>query len=146
MEAPWTTAPAQLMKEGQIIGQDTLKYTPPKAEATVRVTQAVSVKAEQKEVEVARRREAARMYGYVFDQVTILGTLRATNYKEEAIDLEVSKTLSGDVVGATPPAMDVALARGLGRMNPVHVLKWELHLEPGELAEMTYTYEVLIRR
>ncbi|MCJ7751014.1 MAG: hypothetical protein MUQ65_07945, partial [Armatimonadetes bacterium] len=37
---PWTTAPAQLMKDGHIIGQDTLHYTAPKAETVVKITHA----------------------------------------------------------------------------------------------------------
>jgi hypothetical protein len=145
-QAPWTTAPAQLMKEGQIIGQDTLRYTPPKGEATVRITQAVSVRAEQFEQESKREREALRMYGSYFDRVTIEGTLRIRNYKSEAVSLEVEKTLSGEIKEMSLEAEDVALARGLRRMNPTHHLTWELELGAGEGEEITYVYEALIRR
>jgi hypothetical protein len=143
---PWTTAPAQLAKDGQIIGQDTLNYTPAKGEATVKITQAVSVKAEQTELEVKREREALRMYGHLFDRVTIEGKLSVANYAGKTISLEIAKTLSGDVKSATPKAEDVSLARGLARMNPTHLLTWKLDLEPGAQQEIGYTYEVLIRR
>jgi hypothetical protein len=146
MAVPWTTAPAQLVKDGQIIGQDTLNYTPPKGEATVKITQAISVKAEQTEVEVKREREALRMYGHVFDRVTIQGTLSVVNYAGKRISLEIAKTLSGDVKSTAPEAEDVTLARGLARMNPTHLLTWTLDLEPGDSEEIGYTYEVLIRR
>ncbi|UCC68194.1 MAG: DUF4139 domain-containing protein [Armatimonadota bacterium] len=145
-ELPWTTAPAQLMKDGGIIGQDTLNYTPPKAKATVKITQAVSVKAEQAEVEIERERDAVRLYGYHYDRVTIKGTLSVTNFKDEKISLEITKTLSGEVESTIPQAKDIALARGLARMNPTHLLTWTLDLKAGEHREITYTYQALIRR
>jgi hypothetical protein len=143
---PWTTAPAQLVKNGQLIGQDTLKYTPPKGEMTVRITRAVSVRAEQSEQEIERQREAVRMYGDYFDRVTIKGTLRVTNYKDKPISLEIEKTLSGDVKEMSREVEDVTLARGLQRMNPIHHLTWEFDLPSGEVEEITYVYEALIRR
>jgi len=146
MEMPWTTAPAQLMKDGQIIGQDTLHYTAPMSKGTVRITQAVGVKAEQTEVEVNREREAIRLYGDSFDRVTITGTLRVTNYTKERISLEIAKELSGDVKETAPKAEDVTLARGLKAMNPAHELTWKIELKPGDSKEITYTYQALIRR
>jgi hypothetical protein len=146
MEMPWTTAPAQLMKDGQIIGQDTLKYTAPTSKGTVRITQAVGVKAEQTEVEVNREREAIRLYGDSFDRVTITGTLRVTNYTKERVSLEISKELSGEIKETVPKAEDVTLARGLKAMNPTHELTWKIELKPGDSKEITYTYQALIRR
>lgn len=143
---PWTTAPAQLMKDGQIIGQDTLRYTAPKAETVVRITHAVGVNAEQTEIETNRERDALSLYGSHFDRVTIEGTLRVTNFKDEAISIEITKTLSGEVKKTDPKAKDRTLARGLKAMNPTHDLTWELDLRPGKSREITYTYIALIRR
>lgn len=146
MAMPWTTAPAQLMKDGQIIGQDTLNYTAPTAKTTVKITQAAGVKAEQNEVEVNRQREALQLYGDYFDRVTVKGTLQVTNYTKEQIALEITKTLSGEVKQTTPQAGDVTLARGLRAMNPMHELTWKLDLKAGENVAVTYTYSALIRR
>ena len=143
---PWTTAPAQLTKDGQIIGQDTLHYTAPKAETVVKITHAVGVKAEQAEIEVSRDRENVKFYGDYFDRVTIEGTLRLTNFKDEPISIEITKTLSGEVEQTAPKAEDTTLARGLKAMNPVHELIWKLDLKPGKSHEITYTYIALIRR
>jgi hypothetical protein len=146
MAMPWTTAPAQLMKDGQIVGQDTLRYTAPSAASAVRITQAVGVKAEQTEVEVSREREAVRLYGDSFDRVTVTGTLRVANFTRERVVLEITKELSGDVKASTPKAQDVTLARGLRAMNPAHELTWKIELKPGETMAITYTYQALIRR
>ena len=143
---PWTTAPAETVKEGQVLGQDTLDYTPAQATGTVKITQAMSVKAEQTEIEVEREREAEKMYGGYFDRVTLQGRLQVANYKAEAICLEIEKTLSGDIKTTSVESKVVTLARGLTRMNPVRKLTWKVDLKPGETKEITYTYKALIRR
>jgi len=145
-KVPWTTAPAETTKEGQVLGQDTLNYTPPKGEATLRITQAVSVKAEQTELEVKRERDAVQMYGSSYDRITIEGKLRVRNFLEKTISLEIKKTLSGEVKKMTPEAKAERLARGLARMNPVHSLTWDIRLKPGGEQELAYVYEALIRR
>ncbi|MFH0964389.1 MAG: hypothetical protein V2A58_10305, partial [Planctomycetota bacterium] len=59
-EIPWTTAPAQTMSEGAILGQDVLGFTPASAKTTVKITQTTSVKPEQVEYEVERERDAVQ--------------------------------------------------------------------------------------
>jgi hypothetical protein len=145
-KVPWTTAPAETTKESQLLGQDTLNYTPPKGQATLRITQAVSVKAEQTELEVKRERDAVQMYGSSYDRITIEGKLRVRNFLEKTISLEIKKTLSGEVKKMTPEAKAERLARGLARMNPVHSLTWSIQLKPGAEQELAYVYEALIRR
>ncbi len=143
---PWTTAPAETIKENLILGQDTLEYTPTKAETTLKITQAISVKAEQVELETTRERDAARFYGYHYDLVTLEGKLSVTNFQAKAITLEITKTLSGEVESSQPQAKIETLARGLRRMNAVRKLTWTIELEPGQQKQVDYTYEVYVRR
>lgn len=145
-KAPWTTAPAQILKEGLILGQDTLNYTPVQSETTLRITQAVSVKAEQTELEIDRKRDAARLYGYHYDLVTVEGKLSVTNFQQKDITLEIAKTLSGQLKSSQPEAKIEKLARGLRRMNGVMKLTWTIELKPGERKELSYMYDVYVRR
>jgi len=145
-KVPWTTAPAEMVKNGNIIGQDVLNYTPANAKATVKITQASSVSGEQSETEVNRQRDAVTLYGDHFDRVTIQGELRVTNYQDKAISLEIKKTVSGEIKETKPQTKDTTLARGLKRMNPVHELTWTIALKPQEAQKLSYTYEALIRR
>jgi len=145
-KVPWTTAPAEIVKEGLILGQDTLNYTPVKGETTLRITRAVGVKAEQLELETERKRDAAQLYGYHYDLVTVEGKLSVTNFQQKAITLEITKTLSGEVKSSQPEAKIETLARGLRRMNAVRKLTWTIELEPGESKQLDYVYEVYVRR
>ncbi|MCP4580423.1 MAG: hypothetical protein GY839_02315, partial [candidate division Zixibacteria bacterium] len=47
MEMPWTTAPAEFVKNGQFTGQDICYYTAPGAKTTIRINRAMNVLAEQ---------------------------------------------------------------------------------------------------
>jgi len=145
-KVPWTTAPAETVKEGLILGQDTLNYTPIKGEATLKITQAVSVKAEQLELEIDRKREALRMYGDYFDLITVQGKLSVTNFQDKAITLEIVKALSGEVKSSQPEAQIESLAKGLLRMNAARKLTWTIELQPGGRKELSYIYEVYVRR
>jgi hypothetical protein len=145
-KVPWTTAPAETVKEGLILGQDTLKYTPQKSKAMLRITKAVSVKAEQTELETARKREAKRFYNDYFDLITVDGKLSVNNLQQKAITLEITKTLSGEVKASEPKAAIEKQARGLRRMNGIVNLAWTIELDPGERKDLSYKYEVYVRR
>jgi len=145
-KVPWTTAPAEIVKEGFILGQDTLNYTPSTGETTLRITQAVSVKAEQLELETERKRDAVQLYGNHYDLVTVEGKLSVKNFQTKAITLEISKTLSGEVKSSQPEAKIESLARGLSRMNATRKLTWTIELGPGESKQLGYVYEVYVRR
>jgi hypothetical protein len=143
---PWTTAPAETVQKDQILGQDILRYTNPGGETVLKITQAMGVKAQQRELEIERQREAAHLYGYTYDRVTIRGELAVRNFKDEKIHMEISKTFSGELKTSDPKAKLTQLARGLKRMNPVNLLKWELDIPGGGSQNITYTYTVLVRR
>ena len=145
-KVPWTTAPAEIAKAGFILGQDTLNYTPAKGESTVRITQAINVKAEQLELETNRQRDAAQLYGYHYDLVTVDGKLSVSNFQEKNITLEITKTLSGEVKSSEPQAKTEKLARGLQSMNGVMELTWPIELEPHQSKNINYIYEVYVRR
>jgi len=145
-KVPWTTAPAQIVKDGIILGQDTLNFCPAEGETTLRITRAVGVKAEQLELETDRQREAARMYGYSYDLITVEGKLSVTNFQPKDITLEITKTLSGQVKSSQPEARVEKLARGLLRMNAMSELTWTVKLEPGEHQKLGYVYDVYVRR
>lgn len=145
-KTPWTTAPAQTVKDGFILGQDTLNYTPTEGKSTLRITRAVNVKAEQAELETERKREAARFYGDPYDLVTVEGKLAVTNMQPKDISLEITKNLSGELKSSQPQATIEKLAKGLKAMNASLKLTWTLDLKPAERKELNYTYEVYVRR
>ena len=111
----------------------------------MRITQAISVKAEQIEVETAREHNAARFHGTSYDQVSIEGKLSIKNFQAKSITLEITKKVSGEVKSSMPEADIEKIARGLRGVNPSNVLTWTLELAPGQEEEITYAYDVYVR-
>ena len=145
-QVPWTTAPAQIVKESVLLGQDTLTYTPAKGKTDLRITRAVNIKAEQMELEKDRQRDALQMYGHHYDLITVAGKLSVTNYQPKPISLEVTKMLSGEITDSQPQAEIKDMARGLHRMNGIKKLTWTISLQPQENKTLDYTYDVYVRR
>jgi hypothetical protein len=143
---PWTTAPGQTVQGSVILGQDTLRYTPPEGRGTLRITRAVGVKADQIELETDRRRDAMQMYGYHYDLVTVRGELSVLNTQSKAITMEITKTLSGEIKVVDPAAEQEKLAKGLRRMNGLTKLTWTIELPAGAEKQLSYVYEVYVRR
>jgi len=146
MKMPWTTAPAEIIKDGVILGQDTLDYTPIKEKGTVKITRAMNVKAEQIELEKERKHNAAQWYSSYWDLVTVDGKLSITNFEEKAITLEISKMASGEIKSMQPEAKVEKLAKMLRRVNSNIKLTWIIELASGQTKEIAYTYEVYVRR
>jgi hypothetical protein len=145
MKLPWTTAPAEIVKDGVILGQDTLNFTPVKEKGTIKITRAMNVKAEQIELEKDRKHNAAQWYNTNWDLVTVEGKLSVTNYQDKPITLEVTKSLSGEVKVMQPEAKLEKLAKSLRTVNANIRLRWIIELAAGEQKEIGYTYEVYVR-
>ena len=112
----------------------------------MRITRAVGVKADQIELETDRRRDAMQMYGYHYDLVTVRGELSVLNTQSKAIKMEITKTLSGEIKTIDPAAEQEKLAKGLRRMNGLTKLTWTIELPAGAEKQLSYVYEVYIRR
>ena len=73
------------------------------------------------------------------------GELKLRNRLDKAIDLEITKELSGEVLERSEDAKDVQTAKGLKQINPKHVLTWMSPLKAGEELKLTYSYQLYIR-
>ncbi len=147
LDSPWTTAPATTMKDGRIMGQDTVNFTPQKASTDLKITQAASITAEQNEYETKRQRAAAQFYGRNYDLVTVSGKLQVTNYKSESASIRITKKLSGEILDRDGEPEETKLAKGLRSVNPESQLIWIVDVKPAKdnAIELNYTYQVYVR-
>ncbi|MBX3117939.1 MAG: hypothetical protein KF784_02665 [Fimbriimonadaceae bacterium] len=142
---PLTTAPATVFKDGQIMGQDTLRYTSIGSEALVRMSKALDVRVEENEEEMARERGALKgAYGNLYDLVTVRGTVVVRNPKDEAIKLKIDKQFSGDLVSTDGDPKTSKSAKGLRDVNGRTALLWMPTLGAGKSLTITYTYRLYV--
>ncbi len=145
LDMPLTTAAAEFMTDGEFTGQDVCYYTAPKGETTIRINKALNVLAEQAEVETDRKRNASVFHGYQYDLVTVRGELKIKNRLNKAIDIEIIKEHSGELLDSQPKCKDTKTAKGLKQVNPKHILTWEIGLKSGVEQKIMYQYQVYIR-
>jgi len=143
---PLTTGPATIFKNGEILGQDSLMYTSVGADAVVKMTKALDVRADDFEEEIAREVLTETVRGSWYDVVTLKGTLSVVNRKSEAIEIKITKELTGEMVSADDNPKTRTITRGLRAVNPRQMLEWTIPLKAGEKRTITYTYKVHLLR
>jgi hypothetical protein len=97
---PLTTAPALLMREGQLLGQAMMTYTPVGGQVDVEVTAAVNIAVAKQDVETGRTPNAANWGGNSFDRIDLEGKIDVSNRTNKAVKLEVVRLVLGIVDSA----------------------------------------------
>lgn len=143
---PWTTAPATVFKNGEILGQDESRYTAVGADALIRITKALDVRADQSEEEIERERGALKVNSSnpTHDLVTVKGTLEIQNRKPEAIKMKVTKDVTGEVTASTGDAKVMKNTKGLRDVNAHARIEWTPTVAAGKTITLTYTYKVYV--
>jgi hypothetical protein len=142
---PWTTGAAFTSRGWKPLGQDTLRYTPKGGETNLRITQVTDIRVSRKEVETQRQKRALQFYGSDWDLVTVKGEFVITSYKQEPIEMEITKQLLGEVQETTDNGAVTKRAEGLQAVNPKSEIKWNITLKPGEEKTISYIFNIYVR-
>jgi hypothetical protein len=146
MKMPWTTGTALIVKGGEMLGQDELKYTTPGTKAYLKIAKGLDVSAEMREEEIERERGALkdRYNNPTFDLVTVKGTLVLTNYKGQDIEMKISKQFEGEALSTGNADNVFKSAKRLNQVNPTTAVEWRPSLKKGEKKVIEYTYKVYV--
>lgn len=141
---PWSTGPSLIVKNGQMLGQDELKYTTPGTKVNVKITKALDIAAEAREEEIERERGVLkdRYNNPTYDLVTVKGTIELTNLKASDVDMRIRKSIEGEVIEAPGSASSFKSTKRLNQVNINSVIEWRPSLKKGEKVTFTYTYKV----
>lgn len=141
---PLTTGTVVTVKDGELLGQDMLTYTPAGGDQFVKITKALDVSADQAEEEVSRTKGEIkdRFNNPVWDLVTIHGKIVVTSRKKDPIKMKVEKELAGEAVGAGHEGKTTKFVRRLYDVNTPSKVTWEVDVKPGEKLELDYTYKL----
>lgn len=142
---PWTTASALVLSNGKPLAQDTMPYTAAGSSAEVKLTIATDVAVERTEVEVDRKPRDLQRFGYTYDAVVVEGTLTITNFKREAITVDVTKDVEGQSTLREPEGKVTRLALRPKAVNPSERLEWQLPVAAGATRTVKYRYKVWVR-
>ncbi len=141
---PLTTGTAVTVKDGELLGQDLMTYTPVGADQFVKITKALDITADQAEDEVSRSRgEIKDRFGNPqWDLVTIHGKIVITSRKKDTVKMKVDKFLAGEAVEADHEGKIAKFVRRLYDVNTPSKVTWEPEVKGGEKMELNYTYKL----
>ena len=140
---PWTTAPA-LAVNGQLpVAQDTLKYTPPGASSSVRITVASDIRANELSTELSRA--PVSLYGTAAAKVSLRNKLTIRNFKSTPVKLAIRRTIQGEAADNTTAVIQKT-GRDVTTHNPTQILNWEFQLAPNEERKLEFDYTTITTR
>ena len=121
-DAPLTTAPTLVLAGGKLLAQGTMLYTPRGGATDLEINVAVDVKVDTDEREVKRDPGPFRLGDDQYARVDVAGTIKLTNRKPKAIEVEVTRRALGlaDTVGqgGAQKQLDLVQAWQGGSANP----------------------------
>ncbi len=142
---PLTSGPATTFKDGNLLGQGMLDYTPIGGDALLRVTRTLDISVEAAEEEINREREAAKPEAHdAYAWITVKGTILVKNSKTEEAKIQIKKNIEGEMVLAGG-ANVTKTTRGLRDLNPRSTLEWTPSVKAGQSLTMTYSYRVYVK-
>jgi len=160
--APLTTAPTIFLKEGRLIAQGMMTYTPRGGSVDLELTTAVNVAVSFRDEETGRIPNAMALGGTQFDRIDQKGLISLTNHHDQPIRLEVERRLLGfaDEVGAGGRATRLDAQSEVWsnggsapyrwnwynwpwwwrHANTFGRIEWQFELQPGTLIELPYAW------
>jgi hypothetical protein len=165
---PLTTAPALIVRDNRVLAQGMMTYTSVGANTDLEITKAVDVQVEKAENETQRTPNAVRLHGDDYARVDLAGKISLTNYKAQAIQLEITRHVLGNVQTADHGGVVVKInafedgrymAAGSypswwGRyswpswwhqLNGWGRITWKINLEAGKSVDLGYTWHYFWR-
>lgn len=143
---PMTTAPALVMENGRFRGQSLSQWVNPEQSTCLRITRALSVRAESREVEEEGQREIVYIAGNDYQKTEVKGRLTLHNYRGKEVTMNITCEFSGKMIEAEMDPESMLRAEGVYSVNPRRQLKWNVKVPAGGKKELTYRYEVLVDR
>ena len=164
-EHPITTAPALILREGRLIAQGMTTYTAVGATGDLELTAAVDIAVEKIDEEVERTPQAMRWNGSDYARSDLRGRITITNRKEDTVVLEITRSVLGQIDGASHEGRIEHLGRHEGwladgvpawwnwynwpqwwyHLNTIGRVTWQVDLESGKDVELTYQWHYFWR-
>lgn len=143
-EFPMTTAPALMVADNRVLGQNMSYWANRGEETRLRITKALSIRTSSEEHEVEGARERVFIGGRDYQRTTVEGTLHVNNHRAESVDLAVRRQFSGDLIEASGESESRMLEVGVWYVNRRNEVIWKRTLAPGAEETLTYRYTVLV--
>ena len=161
---PITTAPALILKDGQVLGQGMTTYTPIGGSLDLPITTAVDILVKKSDKEAGREHNAAKWEGQTYAKINLHGTIKLTNRLPSSAYVEVTRSVLGNATEADHDGKiemenvfeDDTLRPATAypywwgwyswpswwtHFNGMTKVTWKLDVPPGESVDLNYTWD-----
>ncbi|MCE5269188.1 MAG: hypothetical protein LLG00_15030 [Planctomycetaceae bacterium] len=160
---PITTAPALILKEGQLLGQGMTTYTTVGGSLDLPITTAVDILVKKSDAETGRQHNATTWEGNSYAKVNLHGTINLKNNRATPARIELTRNVLGNATEADHDGKvemqnvfeDGSMGPIVGypswwgwyswpqwwtHFNSVAQITWKLDLKPGESVDLKYAW------
>jgi len=165
---PLTTAPALIVREGQVLAQGLVTYTAAGAQVDLPVTTAVDIQTRKSDFETKRTPNAIQENGNSYSRIDLEGKISLTNYRAQAAEVEITRYVLGvadqaDHEGKLDKVNTFENGEFLGgcdlpswwswyswpywwnTFNGVGRIIWKVNLEPKQSVDLSYQWHYVWR-
>lgn len=141
---PFTTAPVFVQdKNMQPLGQDQIKYTATGAKVKVQIAKATDISVNCTEEEIAKVENARTYNKNSYRKVTIKGTVKIENHQPKAVQLNITKSINGEIKNASSSGK-INKSGQYNGINAYSDAEWNISVGANEEKSVTYEYEVYV--
>jgi hypothetical protein len=166
-QCPLTTAPALLLRNGRVIAQAMMTYTPIGASVDLELTTAVDISVKKLDKETGRTPKAVEWDEHTYERIELAGSIKLTNHRDKPVYLEVRRSILGNIDSASHDGLAEQLGRHEGgwmtaggqpfwwrwfnwpswwyHFNGVGRITWKTDLQPKKTTELQYKYHYFWR-
>ncbi len=159
---PLTTAPATIFKGQTILAQGMMQYTAIGAKGNLEITNAVNIDVKKTDTQVNQIPNAQNWNGNSYSKVEMLGTIELTNYSDKAVQIQVNRSVLGNLDQASDNGDIRQLGHGYDGLvfddglpfwwnwcswpwwwyhfNSIGQANWTVRLEPAETIKLNYNW------
>jgi|GEM_PF-694291 len=142
----WTTGPCLAINNRQPLAEDLLKYTPKGTTGLLPVTSAINISHEKTEREIDRKLKAHNPSSSIYlDLVTLEGKLLLKNFEQRDVTIKITSPMPGKPIEASDEGRLSIDSTKLRLEDRAGTVSWTVTLKPGEVKNLTYTYERYVR-
>ena len=157
-EHPLTTGPAVILRNGRLLAQSILTFTPIAGQSDLVLTESPSIKVSKTDRETKRQPEAAEYQDAKYTRVDLAGKITVTNQQDVEVELEVTRGVPGNIDEAGQEGVVERLdlleddyVRGgrsssrssypwINGLTGAGTITWKLRLKPGETRVLDYVW------
>ena len=130
------------------VAQDALYYTAQQQNREIYLTQSPDVIVRSSESQKARKKDDKKVmsgsYDFFYDLVTVNAEIELQNFKNTPIQLEIKRTITGELVETSSDWQAVRTPISQNNQNGTNQVLWTVKINAGEKKTIAYSYKMYV--